>query len=166
MHKKLYSLVIKGIIVVNTVCSTGNIYANNIDIEKDTRSERTSSQEDDYVDVPQEDEWAKFTTVASLTDWGALFIFLVINMSVIVLRYRDPNAIRGFKVPLNIGRVPVLSVLGILFCGVMLFHIEKKVFFAGVLFFLVGLVVYSMFWEREHKPLKHHERKVHHHVKH
>ena len=66
MHKKIYSLVITGFIAVNTVCSTGNIYANNIDIEKDIRSERTSSEEDDYVDVPQEDEWAKFTTVESL----------------------------------------------------------------------------------------------------
>ena len=34
MHKKLYSLVISGIIVANTACSTGQVYANIIDIEK------------------------------------------------------------------------------------------------------------------------------------
>ncbi len=106
------------------------------------------------------------TTVAALTDWGALFIFLTVNFALIMLRFRDPNAVRGFRVPLNIGKVPVLSVLGMLFCGLMIFHLDKKVFLAGVLFFLTGLILYSIFWEHRHKPLGHHERKVHHHIKH
>ncbi|MFC1723930.1 APC family permease [Nanoarchaeota archaeon] len=105
------------------------------------------------------------TTVAALTDWGALFIFMIVNFTVIWLRFKEPNATRGFKIPLNIGKVPVLPVFGMIFCGVMLFHFSKKVFVAGVVFFLVGLLLYSMFFERHHKELEHHQRKSKH-IKH
>ena len=59
-----------------------------------------------------------------------------------------------------------VAVIGTGFCAVMLFHFSKKVFFAGVIFFLVGLVLYSVFWEKKHKHLEHHERKSHKHIKH
>ncbi len=106
------------------------------------------------------------TTIAALTDWGALFIFMVINLTVIWLRFSDPHAVRGFRIPLNIRNVPVIPIVGIIFCSAMLFQFSKKVFFAGVLFFLIGTVLYSMFWEKKHKPLPHHKRKVHHLIKH
>ncbi|HII71652.1 TPA: amino acid permease [Candidatus Woesearchaeota archaeon] len=102
------------------------------------------------------------TTVASLTDWAALFVFLIVNLTCIWLRFKDPNAIRGFRIPGSIARVPVIPVIGIIFCGVMMFHFSKKLWLAGIVFFLVGLVLYSMFWEKRHKPLEHHERTVHH----
>ena len=45
MHKKLYSLVISGIIVVNTACSAGQGHANIIDIEKEIKPVKVLSPE-------------------------------------------------------------------------------------------------------------------------
>ena len=105
------------------------------------------------------------TTVAALTDFAALFVFMIINFTVIWLRFTRPNDIRGFKIPLNIFKAPIIPIIGTIFCGFMLFHFSKKVFFAGIAFFLVGMLLYHMFWEKRHKPLEHHEKKERH-IKH
>ncbi len=103
--------------------------------------------------------------VASLSDWGALFVFIIIYLALIFLRFKDPHAIRGFKIPGAIAKVPVIPVVGTIFCGFMMFHLSKKVFVTGIIFTLVGMLLYSVFWEKKHKPLEHHERQEKH-IKH
>lgn len=52
-----------------------------------------------------------------LAIWGdslILVIFIVVNVIVIVLRYRVPDEERKFKMPLNVGRFPVTAGLAIL----------------------------------------------------
>jgi APA family basic amino acid/polyamine antiporter len=88
------------------------------------------------------------TSIAFLTDFGALFIFMIVNLALIVLRYTYPNLDRGFKVPLNIGRFPVIPAIGLVSCAALLFSFEKKMLFSGILIFLIGLVLYSVFAER------------------
>ncbi|MBW2972037.1 APC family permease [Candidatus Woesearchaeota archaeon] len=99
------------------------------------------------------------TSVAFLTDFGALFIFLVINLCLIVLRYTHHNAPRTFRVPVNIGRFPVIPAVGMLSCAGLLFSFEKKVFLIGILMFLFGILLYATFGERKHK--EHLDRKIH-----
>lgn len=40
--------------------------------------------------------------------------FIVVNLSVIVLRIRDKNLKRPYRIPLNIKNIPVISILGII----------------------------------------------------
>ena len=51
--------------------------------------------------------------VSSLSSFGALLVFFLVNLAVIVLRLTKPNLRRPFCVPLAVGGVPVLPVLGV-----------------------------------------------------
>jgi len=53
------------------------------------------------------------TLVAQLTDIVVLIVFIIINVTVIKLRYSDVH-VKGFTVPLRIGKMPVLPLLGAL----------------------------------------------------
>jgi APA family basic amino acid/polyamine antiporter len=90
--------------------------------------------------------------IAFLTDFGALFIFLVVNLCVIMLRYSHDHVPRAFRVPLNIGKFPIIPSLGLASCAALLFTFSKKMFFVGILFFLSGMLLYSIFGGRGSKP--------------
>jgi APA family basic amino acid/polyamine antiporter len=92
-------------------------------------------------------------SVAFLTDFAALFIFLVVNLCVIMLRYSHDHIPRGFRVPLNIGKFPIIPALGLLSCAALLFSFSKKMFFIGITFFLVGVLLYSIFGDRKKKAI-------------
>jgi len=94
------------------------------------------------------------TSVAFVTDFGALFLFLVVNLCLIVLRYSHHHVPRAWKVPLNIGKFPVLPAIGLVSCAALLFSFEKKTFFAGLLVFLVGLLIYTIFGDKRSKSNK------------
>jgi APA family basic amino acid/polyamine antiporter len=66
-------------------------------------------------------------TVAMITVFGMLTVFIFINTSMIVLRYTNKNK-RPFRVPINIGRFPVLALLGIVSCLSMLYFIINYYF--------------------------------------
>ena len=48
----------------------------------------------------------------SITNIGTLFIFLLVNMAVIIFRKKRPDAKRPFKIPFSIGNIPVTSIIG------------------------------------------------------
>lgn len=84
------------------------------------------------------------STLASMTNFGILLMFAVINASLIWLRYKQPNRKRAFKVPLNIGRMPIPSLFGLLFCLVMLFSFRKDVVSLTVTILAFGFL--ASFW--------------------
>jgi len=53
-------------------------------------------------------------TIAVFGDLLILAIFVVVNIVTIILRIRHPETPRPFKVPFNIGRIPIPSVIGAL----------------------------------------------------
>lgn len=82
-------------------------------------------------------------TIALLTDVGIFIIYTLINLSLITLRYRMPHLKRGFRTPLNIGKFPVLALLGVLTSLFMLLYFdiqiilyEVGIIFAGYLFYM------------------------------
>jgi APA family basic amino acid/polyamine antiporter len=85
------------------------------------------------------------TSVAFLTDFGALFIFMVVNLCVIALRFSHHEVPRGFRVPLNIGKFPIIPAIGLVSCAALLFSFEKMLFVGGILIFLSGIVLYTLF---------------------
>jgi APA family basic amino acid/polyamine antiporter len=69
--------------------------------------------------------------VAMVANFTLYITFVVINAAVILLRYRMPDRPRPFRVPLSIGPLPVLPVLGILTCVLFLFQLDAKVLLIG-----------------------------------
>ena len=57
--------------------------------------------------------------IALLVDFSAFFVFAMINLSTIILRFTQPSTKRLFRVPLSIGRMPMLPLLGFLISSYM-----------------------------------------------
>lgn len=71
--------------------------------------------------------------LAELSSFAALIAFLAVNVVLIVLRYRAPGHKRPFRVPLAIGRLPILPVLAIASIVLLLIHFEWQIYVAGVI---------------------------------
>lgn len=79
--------------------------------------------------------------VANLDNFTLFVTFFIINAALILLRYKEPDMKRTFKVPLNAGRFPILPFLGILSCVFMLGQLEIKVILSGLILVVFGLIV-------------------------
>ncbi|UCD04081.1 MAG: amino acid permease [Candidatus Woesearchaeota archaeon] len=86
----------------------------------------------------------KIETVASIVNFMIFVIFILVNLSVISLRYKYPDMHRNFKVPINIGRFPILAFAAVLVSLFMLLHISMTVFLASLILIILGLVVYEL----------------------
>ncbi len=90
--------------------------------------------------------------LAAISDVGIFMLFFMVNLSNIVLRYRRPELQRSWRTPLNIGRLPVLSVLGVISCGLMLLtinhpvHLGEYVFSAQVVGFTIFALAIPMYF--------------------
>lgn len=82
--------------------------------------------------------------VAELTDIGAFAIFTVVNAAVIVLRYTKPHERRLFKIPLNIGRFPVLPAIGMIFCAYMLTHFSVMLLLSIIFILVLGAAAHGL----------------------
>lgn len=71
-------------------------------------------------------------TVANITVFLLVVVYSMVNLSVIVLRLREPNIERHFKVPFNIRNYPILSIIGL---GSTLFMLTQF----GLYVMLLGL---------------------------
>lgn len=83
--------------------------------------------------------------VANAVDFAIFLVFILINVSLIKLRYSKVAEKRAFRMPLSIGRFPVLSLLGILFTLVLLSSIELKVVIFGTMVTAIGVVIALLF---------------------
>jgi len=83
--------------------------------------------------------------VASITDFGALFVFMIINICVIALRYKPDHMHGKFKVPLNIGRFPVLPAIGAVFCLGMLTRLGMMATFLSLSLLFLGVLAFNVF---------------------
>ena len=76
--------------------------------------------------------------VASANDFILFATFVVINASLIYLRRIDPDRPRPFRVPISLGWMPILPVLGILTCIFLIFHLEPAAILLGSALAVVG----------------------------
>jgi len=83
--------------------------------------------------------------LASISDVGIFLLFLAVNLSNIILRYRQADAKRPWRGALNIGRMPLLSLLGAVSCVLMLFSINHPVQIGDIQFssLLLGLAIFA-----------------------
>lgn len=94
---------------------------------------------------------AAFIPLDSLADMvsiGTLTAFVVVSVGVIVLRVREPDLPRGFKVP----GYPVTPVLSVLACGYILVSLHWYTWIAFSGWIAVALIFYLV-WGRHHSAL-------------
>lgn len=84
----------------------------------------------------------EISTVANISVFGIIMVFILVNFSLIWLRLKEPNAERPFKVPLNVKWFPILPALGIItpILGVIQFDLYIILMGLGVV--VSGVVFY------------------------
>jgi APA family basic amino acid/polyamine antiporter len=88
--------------------------------------------------------------VANISNFTLFVTFMVVNLSVIVLRYKEPGSTRPFSIPGRLGRFPVFPVFGLVSCIFLLVHLEPAVLGVGVLLTGIGIVI-ALFYGKEPK---------------
>jgi APA family basic amino acid/polyamine antiporter len=76
--------------------------------------------------------------VANVANFTILLTFMVVNAALIVLRYKRPEARRPFRVPLALGRMPLIPLLGVAFNAFMLSQLSFQVLLMGSSLALLG----------------------------
>jgi APA family basic amino acid/polyamine antiporter len=76
--------------------------------------------------------------VGNMTSIGTLFAFMLVSIGVWVMRVREPDAPRQFKVPF----VPVVSTLGVLVCGAMIVELGWRNWARLGVWLVIGLAFY------------------------
>ena len=85
---------------------------------------------------------AAFATVdemVSLTNIGTLFAFILVCVGVMVLRHKDPNRHRPFKVPFGPYLLPGLGALS---CALLIYFLPEGSYWRFVGWLMLGLAVY------------------------
>jgi APA family basic amino acid/polyamine antiporter len=80
-------------------------------------------------------------TFAELSNIGTLFAFIVVSAGVIVLRKKQPDRPRSFKVPW----VPLIPLLSIGCCLLLMMGLPLMTWFRFVAWLLIGLLIYLLF---------------------
>lgn len=83
-------------------------------------------------------------TFAEMSNIGTLFAFVLVSIGVLVLRARQPERYRGFRVPFG----PVVPVLSVLFCTLLMAGLPVKTWLRFFVWLVVGLIVY-VFYSRK-----------------
>jgi basic amino acid/polyamine antiporter, APA family len=85
--------------------------------------------------------------VGDMTSIGTLFAFMLVSIGVWVMRVKEPDAKRGFRVPM----VPVVSILGVLVCGSMIFGLGWPNWTRLGVWLVIGLVLYFSYGIKQSK---------------
>ena len=80
--------------------------------------------------------------IAELTNFTLFITFAVINMAVVVLRFKMPKEKRAFKMPFNIGSIPVLAIVGFISCVFLLAQLSLPIIIGGVALAFTGVLTY------------------------
>lgn len=91
-----------------------------------------------------------FTSIdemVDLTNIGTLFAFVLVCAGILILRKRDPDRPRGFKVPF----VPLVPILGIISCLYLMLGLPWVTWVRFCGWLLLGLVIYFVFGYKRSK---------------
>ena len=77
--------------------------------------------------------------MVDLTNIGTLFAFVLVCLGITILRYKEPNRARPFRVPLGAWLLPMLGVVSCLF---LIYYLPPSSWWRFVAWLLIGLAVY------------------------
>ena len=87
--------------------------------------------------------------VASIVVFAVVITFAMVNISVILLRYVEPDLERPFRVPGNIGKFPVLPLVGFGVTVYMAMQFDLTVILVGVGIIAAGALFYLLYHKRK-----------------
>ena len=83
-------------------------------------------------------------TLTDLSNIGTLFAFALVSIGVIILRYKDPDRHRSFRVPFG----PVIPLLSVFFCILLMAGLPIITWLRFFVWLSIGLVIY-VFYSRK-----------------
>lgn len=89
------------------------------------------------------------TVVGHMSSIGTLFAFILVSVSVIILRKREPNLERQFRTPF----VPVIPLLGIAICAAMIYGLGWANWLRLIVWLMIGILIY-LGYGRKHSKLQ------------
>jgi basic amino acid/polyamine antiporter, APA family len=88
------------------------------------------------------------SALAELVNIGTLFAFVVVSISVVILRRTQPDLPRAFRTPL----VPLVPILSVLACLFVMLNLPVETWLRFIAWMLVGSVLYFVY-SRNHSRL-------------
>jgi APA family basic amino acid/polyamine antiporter len=85
------------------------------------------------------------STIANISVFTIIMVFIVVNFSLIWLRMKEPQIERPFRVPLNVKNFPILPVLGIITPIIGVIQFEAYVILMGMAVVLAGTIFYFVY---------------------
>jgi len=85
---------------------------------------------------------------AELVNIGTLFAFTLVSAGVILLRHKQPNLSRPFRLPLN----PLFPVISVILCILLLADLPLITWIRFLVWLLIGLIIYVT-WSYQHSML-------------
>ncbi|MDO4224842.1 MAG: amino acid permease [Bergeyella zoohelcum] len=122
-------------------------------MSKDGLIPKIFSKVDEKTGVPRENLWiigiivsivaglTPINELAHMTSFGTLFAFAMVCISVWLLRVKQPNLERAFRVP----ALPLIAGLGIIINLYLIFNLSKEAKIYSVIWLLIGLIVYFLY---------------------
>ena len=83
-------------------------------------------------------------TIALLTDVGIFLVYVLVNISLIIVRYRDRKSKPIFKVPFNIGWFPLTAFLGLITSLFILSYFEPVLLLYEGIVIVIGFIIYKI----------------------
>lgn len=85
------------------------------------------------------------STVANISVFGIILVFILVNLSLIWLRFKQPDTERQFRVPLSIKRFPILPALGIVTPILGVIQLDPYVVMMGIGVVISGILFYFVY---------------------
>jgi APA family basic amino acid/polyamine antiporter len=87
-------------------------------------------------------------TLVNLSNIGTLFAFILVAIAVLVLRKKQPNRPRGFRVPFS----PWVPILSLIMCLVLMASLTVENWVRFFVWLVIGMVIYILYG-RKHSAL-------------
>ena len=82
--------------------------------------------------------------IASIVNFGSLFTYMFVNLSLIKLRKSESKTIRQFKVPLY----PIIPILGTVSCIGLMYFLSDSAKIVSVIYAVIGLLTYFLVYRK------------------
>ncbi|MFN3655598.1 MAG: APC family permease, partial [Candidatus Nitrosotenuis sp.] len=87
----------------------------------------------------------EISTVANISVFAIIMVFILVNFSLIWLRFKEPDTERPFKVPLNVKWFPILPALGIITPILGVIKFDSYIILMGLGVVVSGIVFYFVY---------------------